>query len=235
MKLSSVRGLLRGSSPRELSMPVPPQGEAVAGDTAGPPPAFETIDTAMRELCALIEADIDRAVNELSDFTENAATRGRTMEDEAATIATETAAVASSAQRASENVASVAAASEELTATGREIAGQTARSAGLARDAVEQVDRAGVTVETLKRAAQSIGEVVRAIAGIADRTNLLALNATIEAARAGEAGKGFAVVATEVKALARQTKAATDDIARRIEEIRAATNGTVSAIQTMHQ
>ena len=235
MKLSSVRGLLRGSSPRELSMPVPPPGEGVAGDTAGPPPASETVDTAMRDLCALIEADIDRAVNELSDFTENAATRGRTMEDEAATIATETAAVASSAQRASANVASVAAASEELTATGREIAGQTARSAG----AGTRRRRAGGprrgTVETLKRAAQSIGEVVRAIAGIADRTNLLALNATIEAARAGEAGKGFAVVATEVKALARQTKAATDDIARRIEEIRAATNGTVSAIQTMHQ
>jgi len=189
----------------------------------------------MRELSDLIEAEIDRAVAELADVTGNAATRGQSMEDEAGTIATEAIEVATAAQRASANVASVAAASEELTATGREIAGQTARSAGLAREAVDQAARAGSTVEALNRAAQSIGEVVRAIADIADRTNLLALNATIEAARAGEAGKGFAVVATEVKALAQQTKAATDNIARRVQEIRGATTGTVSVIQTMHQ
>src|SRR3546814_13503981 len=41
--------------------------------------------------------------------------------------------------------------------------------------------------------------------------NFLALNATIEAARSGEAGRGFAVVAQEVKALAGQARAASND------------------------
>ena len=56
-------------------------------------------------------------------------------------------------------------------------------------------------------------------------------NATIEAARAGEAGRGFAVVATEVKELAKQTAAATDDIRRRIEGIQASTGEAVEAIK----
>ena len=46
---------------------------------------------------------------------------------------------------------------------------------------------------------------------IAKQTNFLALNATIEAARSGEAGRGFAVVAQEVKALAGQARAASND------------------------
>jgi len=51
--------------------------------------------------------------------------------------------------------------------------------------------------------------------------NLLALNAAIEAASAGEAGKGFAVVANEVKELAKQTTAATEDIAVKVQSIQA--------------
>ena len=73
--------------------------------------------------------------------------------------------------------------------------------------------------------------MIKVITSIAQQTNLLALNATIEAARAGEAGKGFAVVANEVKELAKQTAAATEDISRKIEAIQNDTKRSVQAIQ----
>ena len=57
------------------------------------------------------------------------------------------------------------------------------------------------------------------IEGIAGTTDILALNAAIEAMRAGEAGKTFAVVAHEVKLLAKNTKAATDEISRTIDAL----------------
>ncbi|MCS6244121.1 MAG: hypothetical protein H2172_09735 [Opitutus sp.] len=68
----------------------------------------------------------------------------------------------------------------------------------------------------LDDSARQIGRVVELINRIAEQTNLLALNATIEAASAGEAGRGFAVVANEVKELARQSAAATEDIRKQV-------------------
>jgi methyl-accepting chemotaxis protein len=53
---------------------------------------------------------------------------------------------------------------------------------------------------------------------------------SIEAARAGEAGKGFAVVANEVKELAKQSAAATEDISHKVEAIQGGTKGAVDAI-----
>jgi methyl-accepting chemotaxis protein len=138
---------------------------------------------------------------------------------------------ADGAQQNSSNLAAVAAATEEMTASVTEISRQVAEAARAAQDAVERAHATGSTVRGLAEAADQIGDVVRLITDIAGQTNLLALNATIEAARAGDAGKGFAVVASEVKALASQTARATEQISTQITAIQAATGDAVGAVQ----
>ncbi len=83
----------------------------------------------------------------------------------------------------------------------------------------DQVDRAidfgsqmKSSVMSLKDKSEEVREINDLILAITSQTNLLALNASIEAARAGEAGRGFAVVADEIRALAEQTKDATEKI-----------------------
>jgi methyl-accepting chemotaxis protein len=135
-----------------------------------------------------------------------------------------------SAEQVSANVGSVATAAEEMSATAKEIAKSAGDAVEIATNAVDVADETTLTVNKLGESGQEIGKVIKVITSIAQQTNLLALNATIEAARAGEAGKGFAVVANEVKELAKQTAAATEEISQKIESIQGDTRDAVSAI-----
>jgi len=134
---------------------------------------------------------------------------------------------------ASDNVRSIAAASEELSESISDIAHRIGQTDIVVRTAAEDAARARGNVANLLGAADSIGRAVGLIREIAAQTKLLALNATIEAARAGEAGRGFAVVAGEVKLLASRTAQATDEIAERIAAFESETQGAVVAIETI--
>ncbi|MGH1490261.1 MAG: methyl-accepting chemotaxis protein [Acidimicrobiales bacterium] len=129
----------------------------------------------------------------------------------------------------SSNVSSVAAAIEQLNASIEDVSGNAAQASAVASDAVGVAQETSRTIEKLGQSSEEIGQVIGVISSIAEQTNLLALNATIEAARAGEKGKGFSVVANEVKELANQTAAATEEISRRIEAIQTETRDAINA------
>jgi PAS domain S-box-containing protein len=137
---------------------------------------------------------------------------------------------AAAAGQALANVQTVASAAEQLSASIREIGGQVSQSNEVVGRAVAAGADTRATIEALQQQVEQIGTVAGMIGEIAARTNLLALNATIEAARAGDAGKGFAVVASEVKQLATQTAHSTEEIARHIMKVRAATGASVAAV-----
>ncbi|MES2192787.1 MAG: PAS domain-containing methyl-accepting chemotaxis protein [Pseudomonadota bacterium] len=143
------------------------------------------------------------------------------------------------ARKAAENarglIEAVAAGSEEMSASIREISETMTKSRQNATMATAQVDAADLQAQKLNDATQAMGGIVELIGNITGQINMLALNATIESARAGEAGRGFAVVASEVKNLANQAREATDTITREIDALRDVAGGmagSLTAIKT---
>ncbi len=139
--------------------------------------------------------------------------------------------VGNTATRATSNAQTVAAATEELSASITDISNRASQASDASARASDETTRTNVAVETLVSSAERIGAITKLINSIASQTNLLALNATIEAARAGEAGRGFAVVANEVKSLAKQSGDAADDIAAQIAAVQQEALHAVEAIR----
>jgi methyl-accepting chemotaxis protein len=186
---------------------------------------------AMQALASQFQAAVGNIVDTLSSASSELEAAAGTLTQTAQVTQRLTGVVAGASSQASENVQSVAAATDEMTASIDEISRQMQESGKIAADAVAQASRTDARIAALSQSAGRIGDVVKLITAIAEQTNLLALNATIEAARAGEAGRGFAVVAQEVKALAAQTARATEEISTQIAGMQAATQESVGAIK----
>ena len=137
------------------------------------------------------------------------------------------------AERARGLIESVAAGSEEMSASIREISETMTKSKETAAMATGRVEAADQQAVKLNTAAQAMSGIVQLISDITGQINLLALNATIESARAGEAGRGFAVVAAEVKNLANQAKQATDTISGEIGALNNVASDVVSSLMAI--
>ncbi len=183
---------------------------------------FETVTASANQLL-IISKEMDEGVTSLSN-------KSHTVSQAANEMSQNMNSVAAATEEAATNVRIVTSTVDSMNQMMAEIGTSSEKAREISSKAVTETIQASSKVNNLGNTAAEISKVTEAITEISEQTNLLALNATIEAARAGEAGKGFAVVANEIKELARQTAQATHNIRLEIEGVQLQIRETVTDI-----
>ena len=194
--------------------------------------AFSNVNQGSQAMAAAA-TELSVLATQMADGTRQTSQRASTVAAAAEEMSVNSHSVAAGMEHATLSLGDITDLTSQMTGTIAEIAGNSERARSITSEANRQAEGMTIHMKDLGRAAQDIGKVTEAINSISSQTNLLALNATIEAARAGAAGKGFAVVAGEIKALAQQTAAATEDIKGKISAIQKTTSGAVEDIQSI--
>jgi len=243
--LARVASHLHAMSEGDFSIPVREEDRARGDELGEVGRSLDGLNDGMREIVAELNrgtgtladssGSLSAASTQMTASSREAVARAGTVAAAAEEMSTAVQSIFIGMEQASGSLTTVAAATEEMTATIGEIAGNSEKARRITEEARRQAEGATGLIRELGGAAQEIGKVTETITSISSQTNLLALNATIEAARAGAAGKGFAVVANEIKELAQQTAAATEDIKAKIAGVQASAGGTISDIERISE
>ena len=127
-----------------------------------------------------------------------------------------------------QNAASMRTSSENAAQTLTKLCAISAQVKQMIGQVQEQTNRTNDSVQKIQQATSFISS-------IAEETNLLSLNASIEAARAGESGRGFAVVAGQIKKLAEQSDASSQEIEQTAAALIADSAKAVASMEQMQQ
>ena len=206
---------------------------------------MQTLSVSLRELLGQIgsgihalsssSTELSASSGQMSDGSRNASEKAHSVAAAAEEMSANSVSVTTSMEQTTGHLGGISSSMEQMTATIGEIAGNSEKARHVTEEARQQATRITEQIHQLGQAAQAIGKVTETITEISSQTNLLALNATIEAARAGAAGKGFAVVANEIKELAKQTAAATEDIKGRITGVQSSASSGIAEIERISQ
>ena len=191
--------------------------------------------TSIRETIDLLELDLTATIQEVAGAASSVRDGADASANALTSILAQSETLATRSLVAKQDADQVASAATELSQDAGHIDSKVRTAGKFTDEAADAALSASASVDSLKLSSAEIGKVVNLISTIARQTNLLALNATIEAARAGAAGRGFAVVAAEVKALSVQTQQATEEIARKIDQLQKDALSSVKAVGRISQ
>lgn len=167
--------------------------------------------------------EVAQMFNKMMDKVESMMATISGSQSEMSSVAEEVLQVAATLESSIEELTEQMSELNNVAAEGGESKRQVAQATGSGEDAVvmlggnvqaisEGMVRSSSRVGALQEQAEQIRKISSAVEEISFQVHLLGINAAIEAAVAGESGKGFGVVATEVRALAKQSKASSQEI-----------------------